>query len=329
SRVEAAPMLKPVILQSAVSPSTGSLDPNLGKLAASTVNAVNKPVADVTVTLSSGSSFTKRATTGIEGCAMFLSVPAGTYTATYEGKNLVNEQGGTKTTEAGIVVSAGALKRVGPSAWDHPGKLATEFVYLEPGTGVLRPAPVDSMTVINATHGLTVPIGTPGNVLRNKIQVAGALFPFESSEYTVYAGSCPSNNPGTAPANASGLYSAEVKPEGVLTPQIHVPALELTLTNATGASAVGARVTVTDANAACKYNGSSIKRVFTTNANGHLSNAAGETEAGLPFGTYNVCASLPVGGEYQSAKAEAVTVENFSFGTTLALNLAKGGSACP
>jgi Tfp pilus assembly protein PilV len=326
STVTATPMVQPVVLQSVVSPSTGSLDLNLGKLAASTVNAVNEPVSGVTVTLP---SLSKQATTGTAGCAMFLSVPAATYTATYEGKNLVNENGENSATEQ-VEVAAGKLKRVGPMAWDYPATLEPEFVYLDPSTGKPRPAPVDSMTVINATHSLSLPVGTPGNVLRSKTQVK-ALFPFKSSEYTVYAGSCASNNPGTAPANASGLYSAEAKPKALLTPQIHVPALELTVTNAIGAYAAGARVTVTDANSTCKYNGSSIKRIFTANAVGHLSNkAAGETEAGLPFGTYNICASLKVGSEYQSAKAEAVKVENLtSVGTTLALKLATGGKECP
>jgi len=55
----------------------------------------------------------------------------------------------------------------------------------------------------------------------------------------------------------------------------------------------------------------------------------GSNEAGLPFGTYNICASLKVGTEYQSRTAEAVKVENYtSTGTTLAIKLAKKGTQC-
>jgi Tfp pilus assembly protein PilV len=327
--VSAVPMQKPVVLQSVVSPSTGSLNPNYGGVAFSVANALGEPLSGVAITLNSGQT----AATGTEGCATFSSLPKTTYSATYSGNTLIDEEGKTTFTETGIAVLGGETNPRPTMLWDHPSTLAPEFVYVEPGTGTLRPAPVDSMTVANATSTFSPwLVGTPAVTTRTAIQTKEGVFPYKSpSEYTVYAGSCATNNPGSS--NPIGLYSAVVPPGALLKPQIHVPALELTVTKASGVPAEGAQVTVTDANSSCKYNGSSIKRVFTANAAGHLSNKAkGETEAGLPFGTYNICASLKVGtGSYERAESKAVKVENFTTtGTTLALKLVTGSKEeCP
>jgi type II secretory pathway pseudopilin PulG len=325
STVTSPTMLHPVVLQSVVSPSTGSLDTKYGNLAINTTNALGEPVGGVSVTVAS-----RPAITGTEGCANFVSLPEGKYKVAYNGNGLINEKGEAESTLE-IRVEGGKTYTVPPAMWDRPATLAPEFVYVEPGTGELRPAPVDSMYVVNAASGQPARvIGIPGGTTRSAIQTAEAVFPFKSpSEYTVFAGSCASNNPGTAPANAVGLYSAVVPPASVLNPQIHVPSLELTVTNASGAIAVGAKVTVTDANTSCKSGGSSIKRTYKANAAGHLSaTATGQTEAGLPYGTYNICASLKVGTEVQSASQKEVKVQNFTTGTSVPLKLAKGGSEC-
>jgi hypothetical protein len=166
-----------------------------------------------------------------------------------------------------------------------------------------------------------------GGAPRGNAFVAGAIYPYASPfEYTVYAGSCPSNNPGAASSNGVGFYSAVVLPGSHLTtPQLHVPALELNLTTPTGGPAVGATVVLTDTSSLCKSGGTGLKRTFKTNTEGHL----GSTEAGIPFGTYNLCASLKVGTSYQTASMPGVKIENFTTGTTLPLKLASvGGSEC-
>lgn len=318
STVSSDTMINPVVLQSVVSPSSGSLEPNVGSFAVETVNAVGEPVSGVSVTLSNG----RTATTGIQGCATFSGLPKGTYTATYQGGRLVNEKGKSEWPETGISIEAATVKRV-ESGWDYPATLSPEFIYLEPGTGKPQPAAVDSMSVINATHGFSESVGAPGGARTNVL--TKTVFPFKSpAEYTVYAGSCTSNNPGTAGGNAVGLYSGVVAPEALLTPQIHVPALELTVTNNSGVIAAGAKVVVTDTNSSCK-----AKRTFTANSGGHLaSQENGLTEPGLPYGIYSVCASLKVGKETQAATKE-VKVQNFAAaGTTLALKLEKGKTEC-
>jgi type II secretory pathway pseudopilin PulG len=318
STVSSNTMLNPVVLQSVVSPSSGSLEPNVGSFSVETVNAVGEPVSGVSVTLSNG----RTASTGIQGCATFAGLPKGTYTATYNGGLLVNTKGLSVSPETGISIEAATVKHV-ESSWDHPATLSPKFVYLEPGTGTPQPASVDSMSVINATNGFSEPVGTPGGARTSTL--TKAVFPFKGpSEYTVYTGSCASNNPGTAGGNAVGLYSGVVTPSKTYEPQIHVPALELTVTNNSGVIATGAKVIVTDTNSSCK-----TKRTFTANGGGHLSSKEGGlTEPGLPYGIYSVCASLKVGKETQAATKE-VKVQNFAAaGTTLALKLEKGKSEC-
>ena len=232
STVSSNTMLKPVVLQSVVSPSSGSLDENNGTLTAHTLNAEGKALSGVTVTATSSGAGTRSAKTGAEGCTNFVSVPAGSYNVIYNGNGLINTKGEFETTANPEVVSlaAGEYKSTATTSWDHPATLEPQFVYLEPGTGVLRLAPVDSMTVANATNGVSLPVGTPG--VRAAASSTKAVFPFKSpGAYTVYAGSCTTNNPGTTGANATGIYSAvlapNAKPLGI---QIHVPALEVTVT---------------------------------------------------------------------------------------------------
>jgi len=215
--VSATPMVNPVVLQSVVSPSTGSLNPNYGSLAFSTENALGEALSGVKITLNSG----QVAYTGTQGCAIFASLAKGTYSATYSGGTLINKEGNTTYTESGIAVEGAKTNRRAPTAWDSAGTLAPEFVYFEPGTTNLVAAPVDSMYVVNATSGQPgQAFGTPGSATRSAVQIDPKVFPFKSpSEYTVYAGSCATNNPGTSPANAVGLYSAVVPPGKELNPR--------------------------------------------------------------------------------------------------------------
>jgi type II secretory pathway pseudopilin PulG len=339
SRVSWATTTHPVVLQSVVSPSTGSLNTAYGTLQVTTNNAAGEPVSGVSVTADG-----RTATTGSEGCANFVSMPSGSYSVLYKGSGLINENGEAETTQTGVAVAGGKTPSTATMRWDYPATIEPEFRYLEPGSGIERTASVDSMYVVNAISGkpATV-IGTPGGSTRTNILGTKAVFPFKSSEYVVYAGSCPTNNPGTSAPNKVGLFSGEVAPKAVLTPVLRVPALELTITTKSGNEGregteqlvSGAKVTLTDTK--CQSGNTLVKRTYYTNSGGHLSNeaavkanpAAAPTEAGVPFGTYSICASATIGTELRKATASEVKVEDFtSTGTVKKLNLVKGSTAC-
>jgi type II secretory pathway pseudopilin PulG len=331
STVTSPALNSPVTIQSVVSPETGSLDPTHGTLAVEAENAAGQPISGVAVHLA-GTAYGR--TTETQGCANFADLPAGRYTVVYEaGPSLVNPNGETKETKE-VVVSAGSTPERSFGKFDLPGTIEPEFVYVEPVTGVLRPAPVDSMLAVPQTGGSPRAFGKVGGERAAKL-IGNTLYPFKGVNYTVYAGSCSSNNPNptsTNPENNVGLWSVEVPPGTTLPPagskvQIHVPALELTVEN--GSKPVGgAKVVVTDEN--CKSGTGEGKRTFITNAAGHLSRAeSGVTEAGLPFGTYKICASKKIGSTTLKAEVTKVSVENFTIaGTSKKLPLTTAGAEC-
>ncbi len=108
------------------------------------------------------------------------------------------------------------------------------------------------------------------------------LFPFTSPD-VFYAGACSVNNPGSGPA----IVSATVPAGGTASTQtIRLPALLLTVNKELGGAASGAEVIATDTQ--CETGGHGVRRKFTTNSSGQLS------EPGLPWSTYDVCASVGI-----------------------------------
>jgi type II secretory pathway pseudopilin PulG len=328
STVSSSALNHPVTIQSVVSPSSGSINTTLGNLAVQTVNAAEEPVAGVSVSLQE-TAYGR--TTETQGCANFAEIPARKYKVLFSGNGtLINPKRETEETQT-VEITGSETNRLF-SKWDLPGNLEPEFVYVEPGTGELRPAPVDSMWVVPQTGGTGEPFGKASGPRSAKL-VAEKLYPFKATKYTVYAGSCASNNPdpnSTKPENEVGLGSIEVLAGKTVTTQLHVPALELTVQGSTGEKISGATVTVTDENALCKSGKTGVERTFVTNAGGHLSNAPnGPTEAGLPFGTYKICVSKKIGSTTLHAEAPTVKVENFTkTGTVKTIALTTAGSEC-
>jgi hypothetical protein len=315
-------MVRPVVLQSVVSPSSGSLDENNGTLTVKTANAQLEPVSGVLVTATSAAAGTRTATTGAEGCANFVSVPAGTYEVTYNGNGLVNTKGEPKTTTPEVVpLAAGEYKTIPPtpSLWDHAATIAPIFYYLT-SAGKAEPVAVDSMYVANATNSVELPVGTPGTPSSSLKRL---VFPFKSPG--AFAGYCSSNNPGISSANKVGLFSGVLAPKAEARPEIRVPRVELTVTTKSGKEGKegteqlvsGASVAVTDRN--CKYNGSNIKRTYLTNSSGRV-----PEPFVLPYGTYEICASATIAGEKRYVRVAEQKIEDFtSKGTPVKVNLTK------
>jgi hypothetical protein len=323
STVSANGLARPVSLQSIVSPTSGSVDANLGNLALQASNARNEPLSEVPISLSGPANYS--GSTDSSGCANFNQIPSGNYRVTATNSaGLITPEGNTTWVKESAGVPAGGTQQL-TFHFDKPGTLKPEFIYLEPGTGTPRPAPVDAMQIYNPESGsVASTFGTPGGA-RSATLTATGRYPFKTN-YAVYAGSCLGNNPNPenkAPANEVGVGALQLTPGGVATGQVRVPALELNVTN-NGGVVVGAKVVVTDNTC-----GSSVKRTYITNAGGHLAKTSGgATEAGLPFGAYKVCASATISGAIRRAEVASVEVKNFAAGTILNLPLASGSSEC-
>jgi type II secretory pathway pseudopilin PulG len=316
SIVSSGALLHPVFLQSVVSPSSGSLDPSHGTLSIQATNAAGEPLSGVSITGTGSKGFS--GSTESSGCANFADLPAGNYQVTTSANGLINPEGKTSATKEIGVPASGTQQIV--VHYDRAAIVKPNFVNVEPGTGALVAAPIDSMELFDAESGTTAATwGTPGGS-RASILEDPSVYPFKT-KYTVYAGSCETNNPDpkAEPTNLAGIAIVEVKPGSSSTPQIQVPTLNLTVTY-NGGLVSGAKVVVTDTQ--CKSGGTNVKRTFTTNAAGHpAASTGGTTEAGLPFGTYNVCASAFLSGKYRRVESTGVKLESVTTPTTLALSL--------
>jgi type II secretory pathway pseudopilin PulG len=336
STVTGPGMVQPVVLQSIVSPSNGSLDPTHGTLSFNATNGAGQPLSGVSISGSGTANF--NGSTDFTGCANFADLPAGNYKFTTSAAGMINMRGETSTTKEIGVPSAGTQNVL--LQYDRPGSIKASFRYpLANGTGYAA-AKADSIEVFNAESGISTPtVYWTASHVRGLGVEATSLFPFKNSD-AVYAGACAENNPnpkGEVNAPGAGALSAVlVSAGGVAEPVITMPALFLTVKNSS-TLVTGARVTITDESCQ-ETSGTHVKRIYTTNAGGNPSETtAGPAEPALPWGTYEICASATFKegslNVIHRIKKGKVAVQNLSGGTALSLDLSgsgwEKGSACP
>jgi Tfp pilus assembly protein PilV len=310
----------PIVEQSLVAPPNGSISEHSGSLAIQVEDAENNGIEGVGLTGAGPASF--YGTTGETGCVIFGNLPEGntyTLTPTITGNSLVDKNGEPPKAETSLSV-VGESTNTLALQYDEAGEVVANFLTTVGGKLVASKADA----IVAAHEGMKVPkvFGTPGT--RQEKVEARPLFPFTSS-YSVYAGTCNEDNPGTsAPDEAFG--EAEVLPGGNATVTIQLPPLNLTAwsgkKSSPGTVTSGAEVKITDTK--CKGKGGQTLK-YATEANGHLE------EPGLPYSTYEVCVS-------NGTKHVTTTVnvpekpEKIEAGTTLSVFLGSSsnpGGKCP
>jgi prepilin-type N-terminal cleavage/methylation domain-containing protein len=313
------------VIQSLVAPPAGSLSEDTGALAVVVRDGAGNGLAGVPLTGSGAGSFSGQ--TGDTGCVLFTDLPVGNYTL-------------TPSTAAGVVDADGNppgpidTSVVGQSTntlvlrYDTPGRINVDFRTRISGS--VQSTTADGVVVFNT--GMTAPkpfaqIGSPVSSID-----VGPLFPF-SSPYAVYAGSCEANNPNPDeledPPAAAALADVSVLPSQTATATIQLPALDLTVRNGNssspGAAISGATVKVADNG--CQQGGNPVTRTYTTNASGKLSNP------GLPYGTYDVCASAFLSGSNRRNTIDDLAVETTDTDTVATIYLGSGSGrvtgTCP
>jgi prepilin-type N-terminal cleavage/methylation domain-containing protein len=307
---------QPVVVQSIVSPSNGSLDPNHGTLVVTLKNAAAGPISGIELKGNGAGSFSGK--TDSTGCANFTDLPAGSYSVTPNAPGLVDKHGESAAAQP-TSVSAGTSNPL-PLELDYPATLPVEFENRVGSSSSFEPAKVDSVLVFNALMNPAKAYWTPTKARETKI-TATPIFPFTSPD-SVYAGACEVNNPGSG----EGLGSVTLQP-GTTAPtlKLKVPALELTVKNS-GAALSGATIKITDEK--CKPGGSTLTRTYTSESKGHQSSATnGLPEYGLPYGTYEVCASAFLSSHNRRLIAKEVTVQSYSSAKAVELNLTPGQGA--
>lgn len=315
---------------SILSPSNGSLDPNNGTIAFSVKTQQQVPIPGVLITGGSG-AFSGE--TDAAGCAVFTDLPAGNYTVSVGGtaSGLVTKNGLSSQQEQ-VSVVGGDTKTVNYE-FDYPGAIPVNFTYKTSSGSPETTATADSVVAYHSQMSAArVFTSTSGG--REPTVTASQLFPF-SSTYLIYAGSCASNNPdpNDEGVNAAAVAKVAAPAGSVVEPavKLQIPALELVVKN--GSSLVsGARITITDTE--CDdAKGNSVKRVYTSNQKGLPSNSStGVAELGLPWGTYDICASARISGNNRRKELTDVTVKSLTAAISKTIDLGSSGyssSTCP
>jgi type II secretory pathway pseudopilin PulG len=310
---------------SKLAPSKGSLSPTKGSLAVSVTNQAQAPMPGVSFYGGSGAI---NGSTDATGCAIFPNLPEGNYSVTVSGEaaGLVNKEG--KGSELATLPVAGGDTRRSAFEFDHPGTIPVEFKYRVGSEEKFLTSSADSVVVNNTGMKQARIFGTPGGTRLTTVE-ATPLYPF-SSAYTIYAGSCASNNP--APEgkgeNAAAVANVVVPAGAKATPvALQLPAFDPTVWSGKneankGSPLANADVWVRDPK--CTQGGQPVTRRYTTNSLGKL------TDLGLPFGTYTVCADTEPGTKTSGVRRqriENVSVKELKAGTTRDFYLGSGSGS--
>jgi Tfp pilus assembly protein PilV len=266
-------------IQSLVAPPSGTLDPSKGTLVFTSSNGAVPPVPISGIGVSGSGAGVFNGSTNTAGCAVFLEQAAGEYTLsiTGVGVGLVDQDGNLPGTKK-IKVSPEVTNTV-PLFYNKPGSVPLKFTTKKYSSSSVS-AKTDTFIAFNTSMTTAKLFGTSGGTTFSS-KTATPLFPFSSKD-VFYAGACTANNPESGEALASVLVPAN----GTAAEQtILMPSLWLTVKKS-GTVYSGAEVVVTDTE--CQSGSQNIERNYITNASGRLD------EPALPWGTYDVCASLPI-----------------------------------
>jgi Tfp pilus assembly protein PilV len=309
-----------VTMQSIVSPSNGSLDASHGTLTIEATNAAGTPLSGVGLSGSGAGTFS--GSTDSTGCATFADLAAGNYTLTPSAPGLVDKLGeAPKSQTVGVTASGTQVVQL---RYDLPGSIPVKFKHRIGSTGTFKETTMDSILVYNAETGASAKAFPSSPSSRLSTITASSLFPF-TTKYTVYAGTCEKDNPN--PESKEGVPGAGAA-ANVLVPAgkaaetatIQVPSLEVTVKNGS-ANVQGARITITDDNCG------NFKRVYTSESAGHQSSSStGLAEYGLPWSTFDICASASISGTNRRLYSKNVPVQSLTSSAAVSLNLTGSGN---
>jgi Tfp pilus assembly protein PilV len=289
--------LHPVTASTLVSPPSGSLVPNSGTILVNVVDSRNVGISGVALTGSGAGSFS--GSTGPTGCVLFRNVPVGNYTMAVGGaaSGMVDKDGNPPSNKTVSVVDQGT--NTVNLQYDRPGAMSVDF-RTEDYSGTVVDSTADGLTAWNS--GMTVS-KTFSGANNPTLTTTSTLFPYPSpGTYSVYAGTCPSNNPDPASSGANPLAFANVTvpANGTgTTPDndIQLPSLRLSVWTGSGPGAQGSLVTGADVHVTDINCSPDVTRILATNNSGRLADAGGTapTDPGLPYSTnYRVCADASI-----------------------------------
>jgi Tfp pilus assembly protein PilV len=302
-------VLDPVLIESIVTPPSGSLDPTHGTLTVLAVNATETPISNVGVAGRGPSTFT--GSTDATGCAIFPDIPEGNYTVTPTlAADFVDKDGAAPKAETvGVVGNSTVTKKL---MYDKEGSISVNFK-VRGYNGVDQASKADRIVYFN--NQMTVPeksMGTLGGT-ENSSYTIQPLFPFTTG-YSIYAG-CSGNDP-EALNEAKTSVRAPSGSSAVTT--LRLPALYVNVW--TGRNSSNKGTAFNNADVWIKDDNCSVTRRYPTTSSGQLA------DPGFPWSQYDVCADTLTSstGTGRRQRIENVSVESLSTGTTLNFYLGSG-----
>jgi Tfp pilus assembly protein PilV len=353
---------RPVVIDSLVTPPVGQAGANTGTLAVQVLDRDAKGVVGMQVNIvgaNTGRSFSTA--TNSLGCAVFGSVPGDTYDVQVAKSGWVDKDGVTNAHTSAVVNTAQATLTT--ISYDRAASITTGFDsrWFDYKGKAWRTTPSRAAAFSVANSGLSAGLVTAAAASPPAASLTiGSLFPFADG-YGVMAGRCAEQNPSvfdttwaaahavqtTAPGTAYDRASAPAAP-------VRVPWLPVRVVSGStpvGGASVVARLLVTTT-ASCAATSESGRTYVATetqsmttyptgrtlSGTGALTagvpdgmlgmatrtpTAAYEFDAGVPFGTYWVCADA--GGRRGFARVDATKADGPT-GTFTTLDLNGSGS---
>lgn len=266
---------KPIVMSTLIAPATRAGSSDEGSLSVQITDAAGNGVANMPVSLTGPQSFTDN--TDAQGCVVWGSLDANSNWNLKFSKSGYVDADGTQEVDKTFTLTAGATTQQ-TYLYDRSGSFRVQFqTRITSGTDISTQQ--DNLTLSNSqmTNDKVQTFSTPTN---NWDGSALPLFPFQSTRYTLYAGTCTAAMP---PSTTHGILTAPTLANvtsGLQQPvRVWVPSLDFTVRNGSGVPISGATVKVTDA---C-----GVTYTRTTNGSGKLDNT------GFPYFRYNPAAPSP------------------------------------
>jgi len=301
---------KAVLIESIVTPPTGSLDPTRGTLVVNAVNAKGTPISAVGVTGTGPSTFTS--STDATGCAIFPNIPEGNYTVTPSyAAGFVNKDGEAPVAKTQGVTGGGtSTLRL---EYDQAGTLDVGFS-VRNYSGTIVASKADSIVYVNNQMKVAQKtMGSPGGTEKTSFAIT-PLYPFATSAYTVFAG-CAKNDPEASEAKPSALVPAA----GSTSATVRLHPLYVNVWTGRNSSNKGSAFSAADVWIRDDECSSALRR-FATNSSGQLD------DPGFPWSRYDVCADNQSSSSPRRQRYFDVDVKNLN-GTTLNFYLGSGTSS--
>jgi len=294
---------------------TGLIAPHVGgSLLVQVFNAsgVGVPGMTVTATGPSPSTGTETGTTGANGCVVFGSVEPGEYKVTTHQTGYVEKNGNEEppsSEQAAAVVNGSTTKKI--FEFDRGGAIKVTFA---------SAASSDQWLAFNTSMTTFRTFGT-AEIYNTAVTSPATLFPF-TAPYTVYAGSCESDDPhvinaAVTDSTATVVGGSTVEPSPAVTvPPVAIKVWSGKSKASPGFQIEGAQVWIEDTG--CK----TIRKSVTTSAGALL-------HPNMPFGKYRLCVTGGPEGGKNGVKKELGKKRKYTYkeGTTFTNDTAAGPSA--